>query len=190
MGFAIADAAHKRGADVTVVCGTASIEPPNDVEVVRAISAEEMFQAVMKELPNATVFVGAAAVADYRPKNVSDAKIKKTNRDFLTLELEKTSDILAAVSKNRHNGLLVVGFAAETNDVISYAKSKLEKKNLDLVVANDITKDGAGFDTDTNIATILKRGSDKKIELPLMSKQAMADKILDEVIKLRKKIYP
>ncbi len=188
MGFAIADAAQKRGADVTVVCGTTSVEPPNNVKVVRAISAEEMFQAVMKELPNATVFVGAAAVADYRPKNVSDAKIKKTNQDFLTLELEKTSDILAAVSKNRHYGLLVVGFAAETNDVISYAKSKLEQKNLDLVVANDITRDGAGFDTDTNIATVLKSRSDEKIEIPLMSKQAMADKILDEVLKLRKKI--
>jgi len=85
---------------------------------------------------------------------------------------------------------LVVGFAAETNDVISYAKSKLEKKNLDMVVANDITLNGAGFDSDTNIATILKRRSDEKIEIPLMSKQAMADKILDEVIKLRKKIYP
>ncbi|MBA4123263.1 MAG: bifunctional phosphopantothenoylcysteine decarboxylase/phosphopantothenate--cysteine ligase CoaBC [Acidobacteria bacterium] len=190
MGFAIADAAQKRGADVTVVCGTTSVKPPNSVKVVRAVSAEEMFQAVMKELPNATVFVGAAAVADYRPKNVSDAKIKKTNQDFLTLELEKTSDILATVSKNRHNGLLVVGFAAETNDVISYAKSKLEKKNLDMVVANDITLNGAGFDSDTNIATILKRRSDEKIEIPLMSKQAMADKILDEVIKLRKKIYP
>ncbi|MBA3786027.1 MAG: bifunctional phosphopantothenoylcysteine decarboxylase/phosphopantothenate--cysteine ligase CoaBC [Acidobacteria bacterium] len=190
MGFAIADAAQKRGADVTVVCGTTSVKPPNSVKVVRAVSAEEMFQAVMKELPNATVFVGAAAVADYRPKNVSDAKIKKTNQDFLTLELEKTSDILATVSKNRHNGLLVVGFAAETNDVISYAKSKLEKKNLDIVVANDITLNGAGFDSDTNIATILKRRSDEKIEIPLMSKQAMADKILDEVIKLRKKIYP
>ncbi|CAN5664914.1 bifunctional phosphopantothenoylcysteine decarboxylase/phosphopantothenate--cysteine ligase CoaBC [soil metagenome] len=190
MGFAIADAAKRRDADVTVVCGTTSVEPPNNIKVVRAISAEEMFQAVMKELPNATVFVGAAAVADYRPKNVSDAKIKKTNQDFLTLELEKTSDILATVSKNRHNGLLVVGFAAETNDVISYAKSKLEKKNLDMVVANDITLNGAGFDSDTNIATILKRRSDEKIEIPLMSKQAMADKILDEVIKLRKKIYP
>ncbi len=190
MGFAIADAAKRRDADVTVVCGTTSVEPPNNIKVVRAISAEEMFQAVMKELPNATVFVGAAAVADYRPKNVSDAKIKKTNQDFLTLELEKTSDILATVSKNRHNGLLVVGFAAETNDVISYAKSKLEKKNLDMVVANDITLNGAGFDSDTNIATILKRRSDEKIEIPLMSKQAMADKILDQVIKLRKKIYP
>jgi len=188
MGFAIADAAKRRGADVTVVCGTTSVEPPNSVKVVRAISAEEMFQAVMKELPNATVFVGAAAVADYRPKNVSDTKIKKTNQDFLTLELEKTSDILATVSQNRHNGLLVVGFAAETNNVIGYAKSKLEKKNLDLVVANDITLNGAGFDTDTNIATVLKRQSDAQIEIPLMSKQAMADKILDEVIKLRKKI--
>jgi len=188
MGFAIADAAKRHGADVTVVCGTTSIEPPNNVKIVRAISAEEMFQAVMKELPNATVFIGAAAVADYRPKNVSDAKIKKTNQDFLTLELEKTSDILTAVSKNRHNGLLVVGFAAETNDVISYAKSKLEQKNLDMVVANDITLNGAGFDIDTNIATILKRRSDAQIEIPLMSKQAMADKILDEVIKLRKKL--
>jgi len=188
MGFAVADAAQKRGADVTIVCGTTSVEPPNNVKVVRVISAEEMFQAVMKGLPNATVFVGAAAVADYRPKNISDAKIKKTNQDFLTLELEKTSDILAAVSQNRHNGLLVVGFAAETNDVIGYAKLKLDNKNLDLVVANDITLNGAGFDTDTNIATILKRRSDKKIEIPLMSKQAMADKILDEVIKLRKKI--
>ncbi|MBA3600153.1 MAG: bifunctional phosphopantothenoylcysteine decarboxylase/phosphopantothenate--cysteine ligase CoaBC [Acidobacteria bacterium] len=190
MGFAIADAAKRRGADVTVVRGTTSVEPPNNVKVIRGISAEEMSQAVMKELPNATVFIGAAAVADFRPKYVSDAKIKKTNQDFLTLELEKTPDILTAVSKNRHNGLLVVGFAAETNDVISYAKSKLEKKNLDMVVANDITLNGAGFDNDTNIVTVLKRGSDEKIELPLMSKQAMADKILDEVIKLRKKIYP
>jgi len=188
MGFAIADAAKRRGAEVTVVCGSTSVEPPNNVKIVRAISAEEMFQAVLKELPEATVFVGAAAVADYRPKNISGAKIKKTDRDFLTLELEKTSDILATVSKNRHNGLLVVGFAAETNDVIGYAKSKLEKKNLDLIVANDITLNGAGFDTDTNIATVLKRGSDAQIEIPLMSKQAMADKILDEVIKLRKKI--
>ncbi len=188
MGFAIADAAKRRGAEVTVVCGSTSVEPPNNVKIVRAISAEEMFQAVLKELPEATVFVGAAAVADYRPKNISGAKIKKTDRDFLTLELEKTSDILATVSKNRHNGLLVVGFAAETNDVIGYAKSKLEKKNLDLIVANDITLNGAGFDTDTNIATVLKRQSDEKIEIPLMSKQAMADKILDEVIELRKKI--
>ncbi len=185
MGFAVAEAARERGAKVTVVCGVTTVEPPENVRVIRAISAEEMFQAVMRELPNATVFIGAAAVSDYRPKNVASAKIKKTNQDILTLELEKTPDILSNVSQNRHENLLVIGFAAETNDVVNYAKSKLEKKNLDLVVANDITKNGAGFNTDTNIATILKRGSDEKIEIPLMSKREMADKILDEVIKLR-----
>jgi len=187
MGFAVAEMAHRRGAKVTVVCGVTSVESPKDVQVVRAISAEEMFQAVMRELPNATVFIGAAAVSDYRPARKAATKIKKTE-DILTLELEKTTDILSSVSQNRHNGLLVVGFAAETNDVAGYAKSKLEKKNLDLVVANDITKTGAGFNSDTNIATILKRGSNQKIELPLMSKHGMADKILDEVVKLRKAI--
>ena len=99
------------------------------------------------------------------------------------MELEKTPDILSNVSQNRHDGLLVVGFAAETNDVVNYAKSKLAKKNLDLVVANDITKVGAGFNSDTNIATIIT--SKSEVELPLMSKREMADKILDEVVKLR-----
>ena len=183
MGFAIAEVAQKRGAKVTVVCGVTSVAPPENVEVIRAISAEEMFQAVMLKLPEASIFIGAAAVADYRPRNVADFKIKKTNQDVLTLELEKTPDILSNVSQNRHDGLLVVGFAAETNDVVNYAKSKLAKKNLDLVVANDITKVGAGFNSDTNIATIIT--SKSKIELPLMSKREMADKILDEVVKLR-----
>lgn len=186
MGFAVAEMAAKRGARVTVVCGLTTVEPPEKTEVIRAVSAEEMFQAVMKKLPEATVFIGAAAVADYRPSSVADAKIKKTNQDILTLELEKTPDILSNVSQNRHNGLLVVGFAAETNDVVNYAKSKMEKKNLDLVVANDITKKGAGFNSDTNIATIISR--DGEIDLPLMSKRELADKILDEVIKLRGKV--
>jgi len=187
MGFAVAKAARKRGANVTVVCGVTSVEPPATIKVIRAISAEEMFEAVMRELPAATVFVGAAAVADYRPATRAAGKIKKTE-DVLTLELTKTPDILATVSANRHDGLLVVGFAAETENVLDYARSKMEKKNLDLVVANDITKDGAGFNTDTNIATILKRGDEEKIEIPLMSKPDMADKILDEVVKLRHKV--
>jgi phosphopantothenoylcysteine decarboxylase/phosphopantothenate--cysteine ligase len=161
-------------------------EPPENVKIIRAVSAEEMHRAVMSELASATIFIGAAAVADYRPVNIADAKIKKTNSDFMNLELVKTPDILADVAKNRTDGLLVIGFAAETNDVVGYAKSKMEKKNLDLVVANDITKDGAGFNTDTNIATILSRANDREIELPLMSKRDLADKILDEVIKLRK----
>jgi phosphopantothenoylcysteine decarboxylase/phosphopantothenate--cysteine ligase len=187
MGFAVAEGAQKRGAKVTVVCGVTSFEPPENVEVIQGISAEKMFQAVMQELPNATIFVGAAAVADYRPAQIASSKIKKFE-DVLTLELAKTPDILANVSANRHDGLLVVGFAAETENVIDYARSKMERKNLDLVVANDITKDGAGFNHDTNAATVLKRDSDEKIEIPLMAKREMADRILDEVVKLRHKV--
>jgi len=186
MGFAVAEAARERGAKVTIVCGITSVEPPENVKIIRADSAEEMHRAVMNELSEATIFVGAAAVADYRPRNVADFKIKKTDAEFISLELEKTPDILADVSKNRHSGLLVIGFAAETNDIVKYARSKMEKKNLDLVVVNDITKKGAGFNSDTNIVTILT--SVNEIDLPLMPKRELAHKILDEVIKLRKKL--
>lgn len=185
MGFALALAAAERGAKVTVVAGAVSVEPPENIKVISAISAEEMRRAVMNELKDASIFVGAAAVADYRPVKKAPTKLKKTEA-VLDLQLEKTPDILAEVSKNRHSGLLVIGFAAETEDVLNYARSKMEKKNLDLVIANDITKKGAGFDADTNIATILRRGEDGKIELPLMPKREMADKILDEVVRLRK----
>lgn len=188
MGFAVASAAQNRGASVIVVCGVTSIEPPENINVIRAISAAEMHRAVMQQLPSTTIFIGAAAVADYRPKNASDSKIKKTGQEFLTLELEKTADILSDVSEMRNDKLLVVGFAAETENVPGYARSKMEKKNLDLVVANDITKKGAGFNTETNIATILTRGNSSEIELPLMGKREMADKILDEVVKLRKNL--
>jgi phosphopantothenoylcysteine decarboxylase/phosphopantothenate--cysteine ligase len=186
MGFAVADAAAARGAEVTVVAGQTTVEPPLNVRVMRAMSANEMFDAVMKELPTATVFVGAAAVADYAPANAADAKIKKDGRDSMTLELKKTPDILSEVSKRRGDGQLVVGFAAETNDVVAYARSKMEKKGLDLVVANDITKKGAGFDVDTNIATIITR-SGGETDLPQMPKRELADRILDDVLKIRKK---
>ncbi|MBP7375811.1 MAG: bifunctional phosphopantothenoylcysteine decarboxylase/phosphopantothenate--cysteine ligase CoaBC [Pyrinomonadaceae bacterium] len=183
MGFAVAEAAAARGAEVTVVAGMTTVEPPANVKVLRGVSAEEMHTAVMGELEGSTVFIGAAAVADYAPANAADAKIKKEGRDTMTLELKKTPDILAGVSQKRHDGLLVVGFAAETNDVIGYARSKMEKKGLDMVVANDITAKGAGFNTDTNIATIITRSGET--ELPLMSKRDMADRILDEVLLLR-----
>jgi len=186
MGFAVAEAAAERGAMVTVVAGVTTVEPPANVNVIRAVSAEEMYDAVIKELPKATVFVGAAAVADYAPANAAEGKIKKDGRDFMILELKKTPDILSEVSKDRPEGMLVVGFAAETDDVIGYARSKMKKKKLDLVVANDITQKGAGFNTDTNIATILTHLGGKH-DLPLMSKREMADKILDQVVKLRKK---
>ena len=185
MGFAVAEAAAARGADVTVVAGQTTVEPPANVNVVKGISAKEMFDAVMKELPSATVFIGAAAVADYAPANAADAKIKKDGRDTLTLELKKTPDILSEVSKRRRDGQLVIGFAAETNDVVTYAKIKMGKKGLDMVVANDITKEGAGFDTDTNIATIITKDG-QEIDLLKMKKRELAERILDEVVKLRK----
>jgi len=185
MGFALAEAAAARGAKVTVVTGITTVEPPSGVNVVRGVSAEDMHASVMSALPEATVFIGSAAVADYRPLNAANAKIKKDGKETMTLELTKTPDILASVAAKKENGLLVIGFAAETNDVIGYARSKMEAKGLDMVVANDITAEGAGFDTDTNIATILIHGSENTVELPLMSKREMADRILDEIKKLR-----
>jgi len=183
MGFAVAEAAAARGAAVTVIAGVTTVDPPPVINVIRAVSAQEMHDAVMSQLAEATVFVGAAAVADYAPASAADAKIKKDGRDSMTLELVKTPDILADVSRNRHKGLIVVGFAAETNDVVGYARSKMEKKGLDLVIANDITKKGAGFNTDTNIATIVTRTGDT--EFPLMTKRALADRILDSIAEER-----
>ncbi|MGB7068074.1 MAG: bifunctional phosphopantothenoylcysteine decarboxylase/phosphopantothenate--cysteine ligase CoaBC [Pyrinomonadaceae bacterium] len=183
MGFALAQAATDRGADVTVVAGLTTVPPPNGARMIKAVSAEEMHRAVMTEIGESTVFIGAAAVADYRPADVATAKIKKDGNEMMSLNLVKTPDILSDVAKNRPNGLIVVGFAAETNDVIEYAKSKMEKKKLDMVIANDITKPGAGFNTDTNIATIIS--GNNQIELPLMSKRELADLILDEILDLR-----
>jgi phosphopantothenoylcysteine decarboxylase / phosphopantothenate---cysteine ligase len=184
MGYAVAEAAAARGAEVTVVAGMTTVDTAANVKVFRAISAAEMHDAVMRELPNATIFIGAAAVADYAPANAAEGKIKKDGRDFMILELKKTPDILSEVSKHRTNGLLVIGFAAETSNVVDHARSKLKKKSLDMVVANDITKEGAGFNTDTNIATIISKNA--QIDLPLMPKRELADKILDEILKLRK----
>jgi phosphopantothenoylcysteine decarboxylase/phosphopantothenate--cysteine ligase len=185
MGFAVAEAAAARGAEVTVVAASTTVNPPDDVKVISAISAEAMRQQVMRELETATVYIGAAAVADYRPINRAEHKIKKTE-DKLIIELEKTADILAEVSKNRHDGLIVVGFAAETNDVENYARAKMLKKNLDLIVANDVSSEKIGFGSENNQGLILNRNDETAIEISLMSKREMADKILDEVVKFRK----
>jgi phosphopantothenoylcysteine decarboxylase/phosphopantothenate--cysteine ligase len=184
MGFALAQAAQSRGADVTLVAGATSVHPPSSIRLIRAISAEEMFNAVMNEISNATVYIGAAAIADYRPASRAENKIKKTE-DELTIVLEKTKDILGEVGKTKHDGLLVIGFAAETNDVVAYAKSKLEKKNLDAIVANDITKSGAGFNADTNIITIITHDKEPTA-LPMMTKSEAAHRVLDEIVRLRK----
>jgi len=188
MGFALAEAAHARGAEVTIVAGITTTQEPTGVRIVRivrAASAADMHAATMKELPDATIFVAAAAVADYRPVMRAASKIKKSGED-LTLVLEPTVDILAEVSHARHDGLLVVGFAAESDNVLAHALDKLSRKNLDMIVANDITRDGAGFDTATNAITIIKRADNLPLEVPLVSKLEAAHSILDQIAHLRR----
>lgn len=189
MGFAIAQAAKARGARVTVVAGATAIAPPEDVSVVRVGSAEQMHEAVMNELASASVFIGSAAVADYRPVERSLRKIKKTSSSLI-LELERTPDILGAVANARHDGLVVVGFAAETDNVLANAREKLSAKNLDAIVANDVTQGGVGFDTVTNEVTIISRDRKAPIHVPLMAKTNVANIILDEVVRLRERIKP
>ena len=184
MGFALAEAARQRGAEVTIVAGATSVNKPAQVRVLHALSADEMHAAVLAEIAHSTVFIGAAAVSDYRPAARSAQKIKKSGAT-LTLMLEPTPDILAAVAARRHAGLLVIGFAAESEKVAAHAREKLVRKQLDAIIANDITRDGAGFDTDTNIITLLARDRDAPVELPLMSKLEAAHRILDEVVRLR-----
>ena len=186
MGYALAEAARKRGAKVTLISGPVKIAPPSGIELVSARSTRDMFDAVMSRLPAASIFIGCAAVADFRPANVSGQKIKKQGRKTITLEFETTEDIIGAVSSDpNRNGRLVAGFAAESESLLDYAQAKMIEKGLDLIVANDITRKDAGFDVETNAATILlKDGS--RVELPLQSKREMADRVLDQILKLRR----
>jgi phosphopantothenoylcysteine decarboxylase / phosphopantothenate---cysteine ligase len=182
MGFALAEAALKRGAAVTVVAGVTTVEPPAGVRVVKAISADEMLKAVASEAGKASVFIGAAAIADYRPAQRAEQKIKKSN-EAITLTLERTPDVLSQVAGARANGMLVVGFAAETENVLDNAREKLRSKKLDAIVANDVSRPDAGFDSSTNAITIIT--ADHAVELPLMSKSDAADRILDVIVALR-----
>ena len=184
MGFALAEAALKRGGEVTVVAGITTVEPPAGVKVVRALSAAEMDQAVAHESQTASVFIGAAAIADYRPAQRAEQKIKKTE-DSLTLTLERTPDILSNVAASRRNGLLVIGFAAETENVIDNARAKLRNKKLDAIVANDVTRHDSGFDSRTNAITIITAQNNDPVELPTLSKREAADRILDVIVSLR-----
>ena len=186
MGFALAEAALRRGGDVTVVAGITTVDPPAGIKVVRALSAAEMDQAVARESQNASVFIGAAAIADYRPSERADQKIKKTE-DSLTLTLERTPDVLSNVAAARRNGLLVIGFAAETENMIENARQKLNSKKLDAIVANDVTRHDSGFDSRTNAITIITAQNNDPVELPTLSKSEAADRILDVIVKLRSK---
>lgn len=184
MGFALAEAARDRGAEVTVIAGITTVAAPAGVRVVQAVSAEEMSEAVARERGKSSVFIGAAAIADYRPAQRADQKIKKSE-NAITLTLERTPDVLSQVAASRSNGMLVIGFAAETENVVDNAKQKLRTKNLDAIIANDVTKEGSGFDSATNAITIITKDEAHPIELPLMSKVEAADRILDVIVTLR-----
>lgn len=184
MGYAIAEAAARLGAEVTLISGPSALQPPAGVEFFGVESAREMRQLVQERFPACDIVIKAAAVADYRVKNVSDQKIKKNDAE-LTLVLEKNPDILKELGEMKQPHQTLVGFAAETQNLLQYAKGKLEKKNLDMIVANDVSKPQAGFNVDTNLIKLLKRNGSIE-ELPLMSKKELAYIILDRVMKLRK----
>ena len=182
MGYAIAEAAQRRGARVILVSGPTALEPPAAVEVENVRTTEEMRRAVRARLEEASIVIKAAAVVDFRPAQVAKQKIKR-GRGPLTLALEPTPDLLEEITAARGDRL-VVGFAAETENVVENARAKLRAKKLDLVVANDVTQNGAGFDVDTNIVTLLARDG-QEVPLPKMTKQAVAHRILDQVVRLR-----
>ena len=177
MGYAIAEAAHQRGAQVVLVSGPTSLPPPAGVEIVAVETAEEMAKQMTTRLSWSTVVVMAAAVADFRPKQAATRKLKKHDRPTDTLHLEPTVDILAGLSSRRTTQVLV-GFAAETHDLLTHAKSKLASKGLDVIVANDVTRQGAGFGSDRNAVTVLERDG-RTTEFPLKGKRELADDILN-----------
>ncbi|HET9607616.1 MAG TPA: bifunctional phosphopantothenoylcysteine decarboxylase/phosphopantothenate--cysteine ligase CoaBC [Nitrospira sp.] len=177
MGYAIAEAASTRGAQVVLISGPTSLPPPRGVEVVPVETAEEMAKHMSTRLSWSTVVVMAAAVADFRPKHAAELKLKKRGKPITTIDLEQTTDILAALSARRTTQVLV-GFAAETHDLLTHAKAKLSSKGLDVIVANDVTRPGAGFDSDQNAATLIERDG-RITDLPLKSKREMADDILN-----------
>ena len=179
MGYAIARAAAARGARVTLVSGPVSIQPPYGVTVVPVVSAQDMYEAVMTRFDGMDAVVKAAAVADFRPKTAAGEKIKKS--DGMTLDLVQNPDILSALGE-RKNKQVLIGFCMETQNLIASASQKLQKKNLDYIVANDLTTEGAGFGGDTNVVTILGRDG-SRVSCPKMAKEALADTILDCLVK-------
>ncbi|KQL35467.1 bifunctional phosphopantothenoylcysteine decarboxylase/phosphopantothenate--cysteine ligase CoaBC [Psychrobacillus sp. FJAT-21963] len=183
MGYAMAEAAAKLGAETILISGPVSIDAPNNVTLIPVESAKEMLDAVLKEFDTASIVIKTAAVADYKPKEVHNQKMKKQPGES-TIVLERTTDILAELGSRKTNQLLI-GFAAETNDVLHYAKGKLEKKNADYIIANDVTEAGSGFGTDTN-SVILVGKHDMEMHFPHLNKQELAHQLLQTIIKLEK----
>ena len=183
MGYAIAKMAMLRGAEVTLVSGPTAIEPPLFVKVLSVTSARDMFEAVTGVSDQQDIIIKAAAVADYRPKQVSEDKVKKKD-DQVSIELERTDDILKYLGQHKKDGQFLCGFSMETKNMIGNSRAKLEKKNLDMVAANNLKVEGAGFQGDTNVLTLITQ--DEEVSLPLMSKEDAALKILDKIISLTK----
>ena len=183
MGYAIARMAMLRGADVTLVSGKVDVPPVPFVNIINVISAQDMYDAVTEEAKNSDIIIKAAAVADYTPLNVSDNKIKKKDGD-MSIALKRTKDIIGTLGEHKKEGQFICGFSMETENVIANSKDKLIKKNMDMIVANNVKVAGAGFGTDTNVVTIIT-GEDN-IELPMMSKEDVASKILDFIMAKRR----
>jgi phosphopantothenoylcysteine decarboxylase/phosphopantothenate--cysteine ligase len=183
MGYALAEAALRRGAKVILVTGPTALKTPASADIVRVETAEEMHQAVMKRLPEASILIGAAAVGDYRPKTTIPRKIKREAQGPLVMALEPTTDIIAEVAEVASPKLLVIGFAAETNDVMENARRKLSSKRLHAIVVNDVACPGIGFDSDRNAVTIITPS--EEIVVPESSKLDVAQRILDAVHRLR-----
>jgi len=188
MGFAIAMAARDRGAEVTVIRGRVTAEIPAGIHVIPVESAQDLYDAMMKEAPEQDIIIQAAAVSDYRPAEQKDQKIKKVNGGNLMLELTENPDVAKAIGEKKKPGQTLVGFAAETDNVEKNAQSKLKKKNLDMIVANDVTKPGAGFNVDTNIAALITAEGIE--EQPLQTKRQLAEKILDRILEIRNGCHP
>ena len=181
MGYAIAHAAALRGAEVTLVSGPVSLTPPAGVKLVPITSARDLFNAVTAVSDQQDIIIKAAAVADYRPAAVSDEKIKKADDD-LSLNLERTEDTLQYLGQHKRAGQVLCGFAMETSDLENKARGKLRKKNLDMIVANNVKVAGAGFGTDTNVVTFITPDDTQQLEI--MSKESVAMKLLDRLITL------
>lgn len=179
MGYAIARAAMLRGAEVTLVSGKVAITPPMGVEVVPIVSAADMAKAVKERAQEQDIIIKAAAVADYRPVMVAEEKMKKKDGD-MTIPLERTEDILAYLGNHRRPGQFLCGFSMETEHMLENSRAKLEKKNIDMIVANNLKQAGAGFGTDTNVVTLLTRADTR--ELPLMKKEEVADELLSYIL--------
>ena len=184
MGFAIAEAARDRGAEVTAVYGSVTATVPEGIRRIQIESAQELYDTMMHETPDQDIIIQAAAVCDYRFEKTSTSKIKKAEGESLTLTLKENPDVAKAVGAIKKKGQTLVGFAAETDNVRKNAAEKLKKKNLDMIVANDVTLPGAGFNVDTNIAALITK--DGTEEQPLQTKRELAEKILDKIIELRK----